>query len=285
VIYVDVNDAAPPPSNLLDEAELAAAHTRRNVIIIVILAAVSAVLAIILIIAITCYASGLGGRGSKRPPETEADQQYMEQALHLTVADGDIMGEPNRDHIIRFAPIHEGYCPRRHRQRTHSLPTCRTQRTSSISSSFNAVRKIALDNQQAAGAGAGKTGKSDQRTLQRRSTQLLQQQSQLCSHQQPTFAPLLADRITLRRTLYSSTSSSTTSQLKRCDGAQSDSGRGCSDEDLSSRPGVLPAHRLMPACQMHRGPPSQPPGGGGSGKRNRRPSGRRELFLLRDIAV
>ncbi|PAA49274.1 hypothetical protein BOX15_Mlig003991g2 [Macrostomum lignano] len=54
VIYVDVNDAAPPPSNLLDEAELAAAHTRRNVIIIVILAAVSAVLAIILIIAITC---------------------------------------------------------------------------------------------------------------------------------------------------------------------------------------------------------------------------------------
>uniref|UniRef100_A0A1I8IMR9 Cadherin_C domain-containing protein n=1 Tax=Macrostomum lignano TaxID=282301 RepID=A0A1I8IMR9_9PLAT len=186
VIYVDVNDAAPPPSNLLDEAELAAAHTRRNVIIIVILAAVSAVLAIILIIAITCvnrpccgmygppqYASGLGGRGSKRPPETEADQQYMEQALHLTVADGDIMGGawgaggPTDLHrqtgsqspivTTSFAsPIHEGYC-RGDIGSGRTLPNPRH-----LQHQQQLQHAVVKSPTAAAGAGAGKTGKSDQ---------------------------------------------------------------------------------------------------------------------------
>uniref|UniRef100_A0A1I8IPI6 Cadherin domain-containing protein n=1 Tax=Macrostomum lignano TaxID=282301 RepID=A0A1I8IPI6_9PLAT len=114
VIYIDVDDSAPPV-NLLDEAELAAAHTRRNVIIIIILAAVSAVLAIILIVAITCVnrpccgvyeggASGAGGRGKHRGGRQRrtdgidgmggggggGDMQYTEQAQHLTVTDSEM---------------------------------------------------------------------------------------------------------------------------------------------------------------------------------------------------
>uniref|UniRef100_A0A1I8IUH5 Protein grainyhead n=1 Tax=Macrostomum lignano TaxID=282301 RepID=A0A1I8IUH5_9PLAT len=114
VIYIDVDDSAPPV-NLLDEAELAAAHTRRNVIIIIILAAVSAVLAIILIVAITCvnrpccgvYEGGAGeagGRGKHRGGRQRrtdgidgiggggggGDMQYTEQAQHLTVTDSEM---------------------------------------------------------------------------------------------------------------------------------------------------------------------------------------------------
>ncbi|PAA76013.1 hypothetical protein BOX15_Mlig014756g1 [Macrostomum lignano] len=276
VIYIDVDDSAPPV-NLLDEAELAAAHTRRNVIIIIILAAVSAVLAIILIVAITCvnrpccgvYEGGAGeagGRGKHRGGRQRrtdgidgiggggggGDMQYTEQAQHLTVTDSEMAwagsGVLRAPSIGSHSPIvtTSFALPQSHDASCYyggggggggacsTLPNPRHQVAGERSASRGGA--------QASRPGQAKSDQVNFWLYQIKEDAAASPQMQHPRYYQQQQQQHLNNFCTISRgqhqvVHYGQPQQPNNQDQPVADGAQSDSGRGCSDEDLSSGPG------------------------------------------------
>uniref|UniRef100_A0A1I8JQS1 Conserved plasma membrane protein n=1 Tax=Macrostomum lignano TaxID=282301 RepID=A0A1I8JQS1_9PLAT len=251
VIYIDVDDSAPPV-NLLDEAELAAAHTRRNVIIIIILAAVSAVLAIILIVAITCvnrpccgvYEGGASGARRARGKH-RGGRQRRTDGIDAWPGKNIRAQSPIVTTSFALPQSHDASCyyggggRRRRRSLQHSAKSARHQvlardllleeerrlrdpvraKSDQVNFWLYQIKEDAAASPQMQHPRYYQQQQQQQQHLNNFCT-ISRGQHQVVHYGQPQHQPQQPNH----------------QDQPVADGAQSDSGRGCSDEDLSSGP-------------------------------------------------